>query len=129
MIVNLLERPVMVPIPGFDADSKGPAVEFTSDQGETWLLAGINENALRKGEAWFHATDEGRRHIVSILRVLRRMVEREIDTGKWKRLHVVIPVQHVQCHEIARWYKFEVEGLMRAAGPEDEDCIMFARVS
>lgn len=115
------------PITGFDPNRDGVAVEIV-DGNDTWAYMGLSEGMPHKAEAWLHVTAEGLSHGPVVARVLRRAMEREIKSGYWSRIQVVIPEQHEPCLKLASWLGFEREGCLRRAGPLDEDCIVFGRI-
>jgi hypothetical protein len=122
-----LIRPFSVPVPGLDTNLPGPAMGLRRDE-ETWALFGLPEYAPTKPHAWVHITADGLAHGPVICRSLRRHLESECRRGYWTRLQLQIPLQYGACHKLALWLGFEIEGCMRAAGPQSEDCILYGRI-
>ncbi len=125
--VTLMDHPYTVPVPGFDVGKAGPAIEIHTDE-DSLAFAGFSLGSPGKAEAWFFVTEEGEEYGIAILRIVRRAFEHELETGKWRRIQVVIPSDFDKCHNLARWFKFDAEGLLKKAGPNDEDCIIYGRI-
>lgn len=125
--VTVMKHPYTVPVAGFDAGKAGPAIEIHTDD-DSLAFAGFSLGSPGKAEAWFFVTAEGEEYRFAITRIVRRAFENELKTGKWRRIQVVIPSELHECNELAKSFKFEVEGLLKKAGPNDEDCIIYGRI-
>lgn len=129
MKIAVLEKPIFVPVTGLDPDFDGPAISMSSDEGEEWALMGLAEYAPRKANAWIWFTDAGHDHAIEIMKTAKPMLDAELTEGRWTRLQALIPVIHAECLQVARSFGFEVEGICLKAGPNDEDCILYGRVT
>jgi hypothetical protein len=127
MTVEALEESRDVPVSGYDRARGGPAMQLVQD-GVVWALFGLSPYLEGKADAWIYVTEEGHAHGPTLLRTVRRALDAEIDSGRWRRLQVLIPEEFGACHRMANWLGFEVEGMCRAAGPNDENCIIYGMV-
>lgn len=116
-----------VPVPGFEPHREGVAAKFVHEH-NVWAYMGIAEMFPRKGELWFWMTMAGMKHGVVILRAARRLFDREIGSGRWDRLQTLVPSEAGKCLKAAVWLGFEPEGMLRRAGPNDEDLILYGRL-
>jgi hypothetical protein len=94
--------------------------------GEPVLAGGIVTLRWNRGEAWILPTQFFRSHLRSCLRELRRELPRIAFEGKFKRVQAVC-VGTVSA-KLFRHLDFEFEGICRKAGPQNEDCGMYARI-
>ena len=80
------------------------------------------------GVAWVLLLPAAVVHGAILARLIRRELEREWESGIWRRIQATVNVDDGPAIRFAGWLGFEVEALMQAFGPNGEAHFLYGRV-
>jgi RimJ/RimL family protein N-acetyltransferase len=106
----------------------GPAETITVD-GEPVMSAGIVLIGWGRGEAWSLLSTLFYRHVRACYRVVKKRLDEMAKANGLIRVQATAAPDYPPGVRLLEHLGFRPEGLLKAYGPNNEDLIMFARVS
>ena len=98
------------------------------DSGHLIVAGGIYPVWDGLGEAWMIPSDKIEEYKLSIVRHLRRHIDKIVDEDGLRRLQAAVRSDFPAAHRFIEFLGFRREGLMRSYGPGGDDYFMYARV-
>lgn len=106
----------------------GPAYTLMVD-GKIMGSAGLVIIDDKKAEAWLMFSMRFYKHKTLALRILIKEFKKLIAEHKFTRVQAVVPTTFFKGQRFVEWLGFQKEGVLRKYGPENEDMIMYSKIS